>query len=81
MITHPDVDITELSRLTQGFSGAETVYICQEAGLEAMKEDLKAECVCRRHFLKALEHVSPRITPQMIDFYDNFRKTSGLKNL
>ena len=69
-----DVDVVELAELTEGYSGAETVYICQEAGYEAMRENTMAEYISRRHFMNAIRQVSPRITDEMIRFYREFQK-------
>jgi len=32
-----------------------------------------------KHFEDAFENVKPRLTPQLLEFYENFRKTSGLE--
>ncbi len=76
-----DVDLTVLAQLSKGFSGAETVYICQEAGMLAMEENLDAEKVSMRHFLAALEKITPRISQEMLNFYREFQQKSGLKIL
>ncbi len=38
-----DVDILALSRMTQGFTGAELVEICQEAGYMALEDELESQ--------------------------------------
>lgn len=45
MAIEPGVDIDELARLTEGCSGAEVAFICQDAALAAMNEDVKAAFV------------------------------------
>ncbi|KAJ3329757.1 spermatogenesis associated protein 5 [Blyttiomyces sp. JEL0837] len=79
MATGADVDIEELTRLTDGFSGAEVVAVCQEAAMKAMEEDVLATEVKRIHFLQAIKGVTPRISKEMIAFYDEFRTRSGLR--
>ncbi|KAJ3105811.1 hypothetical protein HDU97_007455 [Phlyctochytrium planicorne] len=76
-----DVDIDELSTKTEGFSGAEMVAICQEAALLAMEEDVQAKEVKRAHFLSAITRTTPRITREMIAFYDDFGQRSGLRSV
>ncbi|CAJ0825855.1 6407_t:CDS:10 [Entrophospora sp. SA101] len=74
-----DVDIDELANRTEGCSGAEIVSLCQESALNAMEEDINITQVCRRHFVRALNNLSKRITPEMIEFYETFAKKSKLK--
>ncbi|KAJ3226124.1 spermatogenesis associated protein 5 [Chytriomyces hyalinus] len=76
-----DVDCEALALKTEGYSGAETVSVCQEAAMCAMEEDPDAEAVCNRHFLDAISKVTPRITSEMIAFYDKFREESGLRSV
>ncbi|KAI8818454.1 P-loop containing nucleoside triphosphate hydrolase protein, partial [Chytriomyces cf. hyalinus JEL632] len=76
-----DVDCEALALKTEGYSGAETVSVCQEAAMCAMEEDPDAEAVCNRHFLEAISKVTPRITSEMIAFYDKFREESGLRSI
>ncbi|KAJ2159430.1 AAA+-type ATPase [Coemansia sp. RSA 552] len=69
-----DVAVAELARRSAGFSGAEVVALCQEAGIEAMREDAGAQHVAMRHFARCLAAAKPRITPEMIEFYRQFQK-------
>ncbi|KAJ8327454.1 AAA+-type ATPase [Batrachochytrium dendrobatidis] len=81
MACSDDVDLKKLAELTEGFSGAETMAVCQEAALHAMEEDLHALCVFQRHFIDAIKRITPRITPRMLEFYDNFRQRCGLRSV
>ncbi|CAG8553045.1 7039_t:CDS:10 [Diversispora eburnea] len=76
-----DVYPEELASMTEGYSGAEIVAISQEAALYAMEEDLDAKEVLRDHFIKAISSFTRRITTEMIEFYEDFRKKSGLKSV
>ncbi|KAJ2395385.1 AAA+-type ATPase, partial [Coemansia sp. RSA 2603] len=76
-----DVDIDILAERTDGFSGAEVVAICQDAAIEAISEDPDAECVYMRHFEMCLRGFKKRITPEMIEFYSNFRNRTLCKAL
>ncbi|KAI1278786.1 ATPase family -like protein [Halotydeus destructor] len=62
----------KLAQLTAGYSGAEITAICQEAGLLALEENISADKVCLEHFLKALEVVRPRTSPDKIKFYEEY---------
>ncbi|ORX59629.1 AAA-domain-containing protein [Hesseltinella vesiculosa] len=81
MAIDPDVDIETLATMSEGCSGAETVAICQDAALFAMEEDLTIDSVKQRHFLKALQSFTRRITPEMLQFYADFQAQSGLQSI
>lgn len=76
-----DVDFDTLNIKMEGFSGAECVALCQNAAIHSMEEDINTKEVCQRHFQKALKNITPRITKEMINFYDEFRKKSGLRSV
>jgi AAA family ATPase len=61
---------------SEGLSGAECVNVCQEAAMLAMEEDVAIAAVGARHFDQALREVRPRITEEMIAFYERFREGS-----
>ncbi|KAF4629838.1 hypothetical protein G7Y89_g8307 [Cudoniella acicularis] len=71
----PDVDIPELARLTDGYSGAEMVGICQTACDEVIEkcevtgEELQ---VCMEDFLNAIKLVKKQITPELIRGYERW---------
>lgn len=73
-----DVDVQQLVSRTEAYSGAEIVAVCQEAGLQALEEDMGATCVLHRHFVQALEAVSPRTPPSARSFYEDYHTRSGL---
>ncbi|KAJ3210979.1 spermatogenesis associated protein 5 [Entophlyctis luteolus] len=76
-----DVDCPALAELTDGYSGAEVVSVCQEAAMFAMEEKPDAEAVFQKHFIEAISRVTPRITADMIEFYNHFRHKSGLRSI
>ncbi|KAJ2638583.1 AAA+-type ATPase [Coemansia sp. RSA 1286] len=71
-----DVDVGVLAELTDGFSGAEMIALCQESAIAAMAEDVDASCVAMRHFEGCLRSFKKRITPEMLRFYADFQKRS-----
>ncbi|KAK9463286.1 P-loop containing nucleoside triphosphate hydrolase protein [Lipomyces oligophaga] len=77
MSVDTDVDVVDLATRTDGCSGAEITALCQEAGLQAMNEDLGSHKICRRHFESALQGLNRSITKEMVDFYESFQ--AGIK--
>ncbi len=70
-----DVDIPELARLTEGYSGAELVGICQTAGddvLEKCENEGKELQVHMEDFLKAITLVKKQITPELLEGYERW---------
>jgi AAA family ATPase len=72
-----DVDIPELARLTDGYSGAEMVGICQTAcdavleKCEATEEELQ---IHMEDFLDAIKQVKKQITPELVWGYERWAK-------
>jgi transitional endoplasmic reticulum ATPase len=50
-----DVNLSDLARRTDQFSGADIAALCREAGMFAIREDINADKVEAKHFEKALE--------------------------
>ncbi|KAJ2719489.1 AAA+-type ATPase [Coemansia sp. Benny D115] len=69
-----DVDLDVLATRSDGFSGAEVVSLFQDAAVAALTESPDAECVSMRHFDSCLAGFKKRITREMLQFYDDFRK-------
>ncbi|KAM9962985.1 hypothetical protein ACTFIW_006206 [Dictyostelium discoideum] len=76
-----DIDINQLSILTDGYSGAEVTSICREASIAAMKEDINAKEINMSHFISAIGNVKKGITQEMLDFYKNYQENSNLQVL
>ena len=70
-----DVDIDELARKAQGYSGADIEAICREAAMNALREDVNAAEVTRRDFDIAMERVGPSITSEDDAWYQKFCET------
>ncbi len=64
-----DVDIKELSKKLDGYTGADIEALCREAGITALREDMKAKTVNQKHFDAALENVKPTIDPKIMSYY------------
>jgi len=74
-----DVDLSELARLTEGYTGADIAAVVREAVMLALRERLEARPVEMKYFLKALEAVQPSLTKEQIEEYE--RMASELKKM
>lgn len=67
------VDLEELARRTEGFSGAEVVALSREAALCAVEEDpVHARLLRGRHFEQALAGWQRQIAPRMLEYYRRY---------
>ena len=64
-----DVDIKEFSKKLDGYTGADLEALCREAGITALREDMKAKSVTQKHFEASLEKVKPTIDPKIMSYY------------
>ncbi|XP_074197346.1 ATPase family gene 2 protein homolog A isoform X4 [Camelus bactrianus] len=76
-----DVDLNELILQTDTYSGAEIIAVCKEAALQALEEDIQANCIMKRHFTQALSTVTPRLPESLRHFYEDYQEKSGLHTL
>jgi transitional endoplasmic reticulum ATPase len=69
-----DVDLHELVKLSKNFAGSDIAACCREAALASLEESMKSTKVKRKHFIKAIDEVSPTITPEMEKAYQSWGK-------
>ncbi|MEM7821648.1 MAG: CDC48 family AAA ATPase [Candidatus Aenigmatarchaeota archaeon] len=69
-----DVDIKEFAKKTEGFSGADIEALCREAAMNAIRENIKAKEVKKKHFEEALNKISPSITEEVKQYYEKFEE-------
>ncbi|NJE41679.1 CDC48 family AAA ATPase [Thermococcus sp. GR6] len=90
-----DVNLRELAKKTEGYSGADLEALVREAALIAMRraisklptelieeeseEFLEQLRVSKKDFEEALKKVRPSITPYMIEYYKNFEENRKSK--
>lgn len=74
----PDVEVDELARETEGFSGAEIARICSDAGLSAWRRDAESQDGqggITMEDLRAEIRTAPRmITREMLNAYEEWAK-------
>ena len=79
-----DVNLEEIAKRTQGYSGADLEAVCREAALFALREDINAKEVKMKHFEKALEKIKPSLSEEIIKYYEKLsevmKKTNFKKN-
>ncbi len=61
-----DVDLEDLGRRTEGFSGADCAALVREAALTAMRESMSATTVTAAHVDAALTLVRPSLDPAQV---------------
>ncbi len=66
------IDLEELAKLTEGYSGADIFAICREAAMNALREDRESNEVRKKHFESALDDSSKSITDDMMSYYEDF---------
>jgi len=69
-----NVDVKELSEMTDGYSGADIEAICREAAIMALREDMKAKEVTKKHFEAAVNKVAPSITKDIEKSYEEMKQ-------
>jgi len=72
-----DVDLEDLAKFCENYSGADIESLCREAAMIALREDEKAKKVKRIHFDKAMDSVRASITPNLLKFYSKISETLG----
>ncbi|MFH1848900.1 MAG: CDC48 family AAA ATPase [archaeon] len=76
-----DVSLEDLAEKTENYVGADIQAICREAAIMALREDIKAKKVRKKHFNKALKLVKPSVTEDVEKAYEDlenfFRAARG----
>lgn len=70
-----DVNLKKLVEKTHGFVGSDIEGTCREAGMLALREDIKATQVSMRHFEKALEKTRPSIREEDLKRYKEIEES------
>ncbi len=69
------VDLGELAKKTEGFSGADIEGLVRESALIALKESkMRPQAVSKKHFDEAIKKIFPSITKDTEQAYEEFRE-------
>jgi transitional endoplasmic reticulum ATPase len=66
------IDLKDLAKKTEGFSGADIEALCREAAMNALRENMKAKEVTRKNFDDALKKVTPSLSRDLQAHYERF---------
>ncbi|KYH36944.1 MAG: AAA family ATPase, CDC48 subfamily [Candidatus Bathyarchaeota archaeon B23] len=69
-----DVNLEELARKMEGYSGADIDSVCREAAINALRRDIDAKEVTLADFEEAMSSVAPSITPDMEKWYKDMER-------
>jgi len=76
----PNVTLEKMSSLTKGYSGADIVYICNEAKMRLIRGELENASVKRltlEDFNQILEKIKPSVTQEQLQKYQAFMEKYG----
>lgn len=68
-----DVNLEELVKLTEDFTGADIASVCKKAGRFAMREDINTRSVGQKHFLAAINDTGPSVTADVMVYYEQIK--------
>ena len=64
-----EVSMEKLAKQTDGYSGADLEAVVREAGLNALRENMKAKEITKKHFDESLKEIKPSITEDIFMKY------------
>ena len=79
MSCEPNLSFDWLTEMSDGFSGAEIVNICEESAMICLQENLENKFIQQKHLEKAAKSLKPQITKEMNEFYETFSKNTIFK--
>ena len=75
------VDLKDLAKKTEGYSGADIDAVCREAAMHALRKNIKAKEVTEGDFEDALKKVIPSLTKDVISHFEKFiERSRRIKN-
>ena len=72
-----DVNLEELAKICENYSGADLEALCREAAMLALRKDINVKKVEKKHFGRATESVRGSVTPDIIKFYSKISEELG----
>ena len=79
----PDVDLREIAKRTENYTGADLEALVREALIVALRESFTVKYIEKRHFERALEVVHPSLSDELVKFYKDWteRIRRGLQRI
>ena len=65
-----DVNLKQIAKEIEGFSGADIESLCRESAMLALREDMNASIVLMKHFTDARKKVYASITAETMKYYE-----------
>lgn len=72
-----DVNVEEIARRTNFFSGADLENLCNEAAMCAATRDFNCDTITAEDFEDCLTFLAPSLSEKKIEFYEKFEKHHG----
>ncbi|KXB07799.1 hypothetical protein AKJ58_01725, partial [candidate division MSBL1 archaeon SCGC-AAA385D11] len=72
-----DVNLEELAKKTEGYTGADIEAVCKESAMLALGENLEAGKVKKEHLEEALKNVKPTVNDEIMESYKEFGEKYG----
>ena len=69
-----NIDLGELASRTENYVGADIATVCREAAMLALREDINANIIEKRHMEAALEKVGPSVNKYVEKFYEKIEQ-------
>ncbi|WP_455276252.1 CDC48 family AAA ATPase [[Eubacterium] cellulosolvens] len=69
-----DVDLSQISKNSAGYSGADIEAVSREAAMNALRRNKKAREVTLSDFRDAMSKIKPSVTPDMLAWYQSVMK-------
>ena len=69
-----NINLDEMADKTEGYTGADIELLCREAGLRALRKDLKADKVTDKHFIDAMKSIKPSLDDETVKYYEKIGK-------
>jgi len=69
-----DVDLAEIAKKTEGYTGADLENVCREAGMSAIRRDINTKEIKAEDFENALSVVKPSVTKSYLEKIKKFTK-------
>jgi transitional endoplasmic reticulum ATPase len=69
-----DVNLVELAKITEGYSGADLEALVREAVMLALREDIRPRPIGVKYFTKAMEYAKPSLTKERLESYEKVQE-------